>query len=616
LGVLEPSKNLFDNTTISTGKGLNQNNGSLYNDANSFTTDYITITDSTNYYIWGMHNQIVYYNASKVFISGSAPGNATERAIASPANSTYLKITFANTFQNVTQLDIAQVELGEVFTGYESFGLKFKNYFKPKNTIGYSLENNPVLVSELLTSSDNLFDRTNYLFGSVNTSTGALTTSYTYYVSNYIPVSDSTWYALKNVEMYGWYNSSKVFISGANIASNADNFLYAPTNAAYVRVSAANLNMMLYASENKVKSLQNSKYTIDENYAASKITSLNDFIDLYSIIPDTLFVVKGHEFSFYLDNYIFANFPLKFYDLNFSSTLSTLKIYSSDTYSPAGDLGYYLRLDSSTTAGLTDGNYPVTLNMYLYDKLAFTLRTNIKVIGSTWGSGITRKVLFVGESTTNAGVYLEELERMGSIDNYHITTVGGRTTGTTSHEGVDGWTFQNHATHASSNFVSGGVINIQNFEATYSTGIDTGDWIIFLGHINEAYATTGITYISKLIDSMKVVYPDARFGVCYPIPPWGKDAVSYQGLSNYRRNYNYSMLCRTLQSTYGNREDENIHLISLHSFDRFNGYSTADNPLNWRMKTTTRKVAYNVHPSNSGYYLISDALFEFLKGKR
>lgn len=617
--LLIPSKNLLDKTAVSAGKYVNQNTGALVTDATQFTTDYVPITQNTDYHIYGNNSRYAFYNSGKTYISGQLVTAAYERTLTSPANAAYMKVSFLNTINNVSQLDIVQIETGTYFTGYETYGLKYKNYYKPKNTRNYNLENSPVLINELLTRSDNLFDRTGYWYGYVGNS-GGLSADYTYYSSDYIPVTASSWYAFKNVYFMAWYNSSKTFISWGNIQADPtlipDCFLKSPSNAAYMRISSKSLDMMTYKSDNKLKSIQNSTYTLNKNYVSLPFNSIRDVFDLKNVVPDTLWVVKGHEFSFYLDNFIFANVPLKTLDIDATCSLTSLKLYSSDTYSPAGDLGYYLRLDSATTAGLTQGNYPLTLNLYSYDKLVYQVRTNLYVVGSTWGSGITRKIMCVGESTTQNGTYVKELERMGSIDNFHLLGVGAFVTQGVHHEGVSGSQFSYHVTNAASPFVSGGVFNMHNFEATYATGLSSKDWIIFLGHINEGYDTTGIPYISQMIDSMRVVYPNVRFGVAYPIPPWGKDGVSYSALTGFRRNYKYDVLCQALKAHFGNKQSQKIYLIPIGCFDRFNGYPVSDLPLNWRMKTTTRKVSNNVHPTTQGYYLVADALFEFLKGEK
>ncbi len=112
-----PVENLFDKTAITTGKSVSSSTGALYNDSNSFATDYINVKGISNIAfngksssngVWG-----AYYDDNQQFVSGFS-GNYTTLNVSSYS---YVRIGILNTY-----LDTLQIEPGTKANHYTEYG--------------------------------------------------------------------------------------------------------------------------------------------------------------------------------------------------------------------------------------------------------------------------------------------------------------------------------------------------------------------------------------------------------------------------------------------------------------------------------------------------------------
>lgn len=70
---------------------------------------------------------------------------------------------------------------------------------------------------------------------------------------------------------------------------------------------------------------------------------------------------------------------------------------------------------------------------------------SVRVAGTTDGTGITRKTLFIGDSTTAGGQYVGEVVNLASSDVFNVTAIGTRGTAPVQHEGRGGWRVSDYA---------------------------------------------------------------------------------------------------------------------------------------------------------------------------
>ena len=112
-------KNLYDYTKATSGKSVSASNGSLYNDTNSFATDYLIVKGLTSIVTNGKSNTNktkiwgAFYDKDKIFLSGFDT-NASYKSV--PNNACYLRLGIINEFLNTLQ-----VESGTSSTTYSPY---------------------------------------------------------------------------------------------------------------------------------------------------------------------------------------------------------------------------------------------------------------------------------------------------------------------------------------------------------------------------------------------------------------------------------------------------------------------------------------------------------------
>jgi lysophospholipase L1-like esterase len=114
------SKNIFNKDTIQSGKYIDEGDGKIFDIAGYFVSDYVEILGSTDYYLSGSTSsfrRIAFYDSNKTFIS-FVDGVG---AFTTPLNAVFIRYA-----SNLNDLNSSQIELGNRFTGYSSYGVKIK----------------------------------------------------------------------------------------------------------------------------------------------------------------------------------------------------------------------------------------------------------------------------------------------------------------------------------------------------------------------------------------------------------------------------------------------------------------------------------------------------------
>ncbi|MGH0588857.1 hypothetical protein ACQVQY_22720 [Bacillus mycoides] len=231
-----PSKNLFDKSTVIRGKYVAHNSGFVADspDGTHCASDYIEILPNTSYRISGTGEQGAFYDIDKKYISGF-----TNSSVISvwPNNAYYIRLTVKN-----NQLGSTQLEKGTSITPYEPFGGIFDaNIIKTpipekKLALGKDIvRGNP---------SKNLFDKLVISSGKyVAYNTGVLGNSSdgSHNASDYIEILPSTSYRLSGTtEQLAFYDIDKKYISGLPFGNQLD---ISPENAYYVRLTIKNTQL-------------------------------------------------------------------------------------------------------------------------------------------------------------------------------------------------------------------------------------------------------------------------------------------------------------------------------------------------------------------------------------
>lgn len=220
------SKNLFNKETVTSGKYVNYLTGALTTSATYSASDYIPILANTAYTL-SLAQQIAFYDAAKVFISGVlAPATFT-----SPVTAAYIRISLLT-----STLDSQQIEQGIFKTKYEPFFRVLK--------IGdnVTLENSAIdaKVLKFSKTGKNLFNKDEIITGYFSRSdTGVINANATYATSYHTPILPETVYTVYPVQQIAFYNAAGVFISGISAATLGTTGTFTtPALTAYVRVNS------------------------------------------------------------------------------------------------------------------------------------------------------------------------------------------------------------------------------------------------------------------------------------------------------------------------------------------------------------------------------------------
>lgn len=259
---LKQGKNLLNLNTAIIGKFLN--NGSLGDNATYDTSDYIAVTPSTQYSVSVGVRFVEYYDASKVYISGTNFSNPTS-PLTTHSGASFMRITIWH-----NTLNTCLVELGTTSTSYESFGYKHDTVTEPIIVIparasvdntkivdktitvlqvaDNTIENRnlkdgtiqPEKCSDLILKalpSKNLFNKATSATGYfVNWQNGSLSTNSDYTYSDYIYLKSNTNYTHSFPCHLAFYDVNKTFVRGFDKGTNTAYFTTA-SNEVYVRVS-------------------------------------------------------------------------------------------------------------------------------------------------------------------------------------------------------------------------------------------------------------------------------------------------------------------------------------------------------------------------------------------
>jgi|LGVE01.1.fsa_nt_gb hypothetical protein len=329
------------------------------------------------------------------------------------------------------------------------------------------------------------------------------------------------------------------------------------------------------------------------------------------VLPPVIYAVVGHEMSVYFDNLVRSMEGL---NIDVACSVGT---HQSERWT--------LNAADPVTTSLTLTGYGRHGETALGSKTA-----DLIVKGSTVGSGITKKCLFIGDSTTAAGAYTGELVTLFGVDAMDISLAGTKGSAPNLHEGISGWTVAKFYADATSPFVFSGVFDFAQYLST--NGLNTPDYVFFNLGINDLFSKTSDSEVdgsmSTMISQLEAMATDIhavsaaiKIGMMVTIPPassqdpFGANYSSGQTLWRYKRNI--LLWARKLIDTFASREGSGFFLVPLNcNIDTVHNFPVAAAAAA-NSRTVTQIVRQNngVHPATEGYYQMADTIYAFLKGQ-
>lgn len=610
------SSNLFNKNTSTLDKYVSPDNGNLGTLANFFVSDFIPVEPSMQYII-NVARHYAIYDANKTYISGVTPTSPFTNVIfTTPANARYIR--FSN---NASGIDTNRVNVGNSVLPYEPFYLaadEIKPKLNDKQVKSQHIDDRSITPEHIAfvvpetVQGKNLFNAAKVTTGRyINWSSGIADLNAGYDISDFIAVKSSTAYARKQSSHIAFYDANRVVISGLQTSGVT---FTTPSNAAYIRVSVATGTGGAEQIEEGSISTTYEKF----GYSLPGLLSSNDkaTVQVKINLPTKIYALVGQELNIYFDNI-----------LNVTDT-----DYDIDVIAAIGD--QYKDFFRFTPDGA--GSFPITIKVLKNNVELVSASSTIIVKGASVGNGISKKVVLIGDSTTNNGFPSIKLNENFKTDSMNITLLGTRGTAPDLHEGRSGWMAKHYVQNAELSGIANAFWNptTSKFDFNYyisNNGIAVPDYVVINLGINDVFGfgddaslnteiLNVVTRYNEMIASVKAYSANVKIGIALTIPPnYSQDAFARpydagQTRARYKRN-NF-VLVEKLIATYHGREAENIYLVPLHlNLDTRYGFGMETIRVNAR-DTRTMEIAVangGVHPGVTGYWQIADSYWYWLK---
>lgn len=319
------------------------------------------------------------------------------------------------------------------------------------------------------------------------------------------------------------------------------------------------------------------------------------------VTPPLVYAVADTEMTVYLDN-IFYN---------------KAEGYLIKKISGTGMLTSTNKIKYNTSNAQTGTTVLDVLNKER--ELLGTLNIPFKISSKNANSGVTKKVMIIGDSFVASGGISGGLRTLFENDVMNITLLGTLGSGTNRHEGRSGWSSYDIIKTSSYNNSTNLFLNSSgDFDFGYyleNNSIDTPDIVFIQFGINDLWrpmnSTATIDNINTMITSIKASNPDVIIGVGLVCPPYLGDAEGeYTKLKHVER----LDLLKKMIAGFSNRTNENIYAIPINTnLDTKNNF-TITTKANIANSDRTIEICNDVtHPTNGGYSQIANVYYAFLK---
>lgn len=467
-------------------------------------------------------------------------------------------------------------------------------------------------IDNKLTIGKNLFNRDNVINGFyVNQSNGTLAVNASYSCSDFINIVSNQQYCFTvdgNVRV-AFYDENKNYISG--IYPVASPFT-TPVNAKYIRFSMATNLLYLQQLEKGSQATAYEPY----GYKFSKPLPTQKDLACEIVLPPKIYALKGKELNIYFDNIL--NDKDTKYDFDVTCTIGN-QLDNCFRVTPA-------------SAGI----YPITIKAY-QDNIERAVATSSIIVTDTLvGNGVTKKLIVIGDSTTDSNWASIKINENFSTDVMNIATIGTRGSLTNKHEGRSGWKANFYVSMASFSSVTNAFWNpaTSKFDFGYymlNSGVDVPDYVVINLGINDMFSflddvsanaaiTTVLSEYQTMIDSIRAYSAAIKIGIAITIPPsyeqsaFGKNYGN--GTTRWRYKRNNFLWIKALINNFKAEEAQGIYLVPINvNIDTRYNYGLESLPVNARNSKTVESIVANggVHPDVPGYWQIADSFWYWLK---
>ena len=622
---------------------------------NWVTTDFIEIPKGNYVFVYKSNNNYIYgsifwaaYDSNKTFITGGGTSdNGSEFINISDERVAYIRASFYNQHLQAEPMIVPK-----------TYYSKLKDYLPPFK--GVLLKDSPYItntdLSPLQTQLDAMTDSVQHIENQftfstnvllldnlthdyeINPSTGELRTAMGWRATDFMPLQPNDYifvYKENGKYIYGascfWavYDSNKQYITGKVTDAAGVDFINASDGrVAYIRASFGNARLAAepmivpktyyseledYLPPFKGVLLKDSPYLTESNSPFE-----TDIRKRRIVAPKNVAVVMGQQLDIHYDNIL----------LGADARLMPYKNYYGSA--PAVNMGDMLRIDSLQTTSTTKVDFSILNDGFVDPEqplgdLMLHKDLYIVPVSKTAGSGMTRNVMFIGDSITANGLYPKEVVNLFENDEMNVNLVGTVNIGGVLHEGHGGWTSKDFCEVQSFNDYTNAFYNpnTKTFDFSYYMSTNkfesVDDVFITLG-INDMAKNLGleniIGYYNQMINSIRAYNPKIRIFIGLCILPYSGKYSTAHNYGQFSKAQRLALHERLIEE-YDERENEGFYVVPFNlTIDTEHDFKFEEKPLSRRNDTVKVKYCTDVtHPSVVAYNKMADMCMWYIKYK-
>lgn len=213
------------------------------------------------------------------------------------------------------------------------------------------------------------------------------------------------------------------------------------------------------------------------SYLVAKASPIikNRGVTIDIVLPSMIFAIEGRETNIYFQDIVYSNVRVAQLDFDITCT----KGFQNEKF---------WRVNPVST---DVGSYSFTLDVYFNNLKIATATATIYIVSANSSSGVSRKVIGVGDSTLSAGQPLSTLITEHSADVMTVAFNGTQGSGSNKHEGRSGWTISDFSTVGRTfyKYTVSGVTTAPGIGSVYSDGTNQFT-------VKEINITSGSGYFS------------------------------------------------------------------------------------------------------------------------
>lgn len=311
------NNNLFDEQNVVLDKVISFVTGTLSDNESYFTSDFIEVEPSTNYY-FNQNYRLVQFGSNKEYITG----NEYVNSFITNDNTRYVRFSAQKT--NITS---TQLNKGNASLPLETYKLLLDKNIKI-NYDNIELNDNTIPFTKILNvkNSNNLFNKNTVILDKyISISNGELLDNENYFTSDFIEVKGNTDYYFNQNDRLVQFDSNKLVITGGlNITNIRTNI-----NTKYIRITArkSNLEFTMVNEGNQLKPFENYYLLLD------KVIKINNDNIIESSLNNKNIVFLGDSYTYPSNSYrAILGSRLNFNALNYGvpSSRISLDVTSND----------------------------------------------------------------------------------------------------------------------------------------------------------------------------------------------------------------------------------------------------------------------------------------------